>query len=119
MTEAIQRATSSPYKRLVEAFASSKDRVLEIEILGAEVTLPDGQFLLQDELCIGIHKKMLAKAFLEARTTFMQRCESVDEDVRPEFSNTAMLSSNVKFRISPYEKVMVVHSFIFQRSNRL
>ncbi|KAF2100466.1 hypothetical protein NA57DRAFT_74075 [Rhizodiscina lignyota] len=65
--------STSPYKVLSDVFEKNKDSILEIEVLGSEVPLPEGQLILQDGLCVGIPKKVLAKAFVEARAIFMTR----------------------------------------------
>lgn len=78
MSDVAATSASSPYQFLSDNFRENEDKVLEIEILSSEA----GSEVLQDGLCIGISKKFLAKAFLEARTIFMRRDKGVPQDVR-------------------------------------
>ncbi|KAH9876345.1 hypothetical protein J1614_004224 [Plenodomus biglobosus] len=57
------------YERIADFFHKHKDNVCEIEILPPAVQPPDG-FLLQDGLNLGVPKKVLALAYVEARRRF-------------------------------------------------
>lgn len=59
----------TPYAALADMFCRHEDEVLEIEVLLT------GQTILQDGLCIGVPKKLLAAAFMEARNIFTKRNE--------------------------------------------
>jgi len=60
-------------------FSDNKDNVLEIEILPSSFVFPEGQILLQEDLSIGIPKKVLVTAFLRAREVFAVRSSSLGE----------------------------------------
>ncbi|KAF2278070.1 protein prenylyltransferase [Westerdykella ornata] len=57
------------YNTLNEFFKHHSNEVVEIEILPPAFPTPDG-ILIQEGLNLGIHKKVLALAFLEARAIF-------------------------------------------------
>ena len=82
MNEASKTTSNSPFEVLSKVFEENEDRVLEIEILGSEVPLPEGQLILEDGSSIGIHKKVLAKAFIEASLIFLKRNDSISKHVR-------------------------------------
>lgn len=67
---------------ITDVFHKHQNDVLELEILGSAIPLPEGHMILEDGLCIGIPKKFLAAAFIEARQVFLRRKEDiVDEEV--------------------------------------
>lgn len=99
MLEENQEAADTPYRLLSDIFEGHEDKVLEIEILGSEVPLPQGHLILQDGLSIGLSKKALAKAFLEARSIFMKRDDGIDQDVRS-FRLAVELSASSPLRFS-------------------
>ena len=73
--KAIQDAA---YGALERIFSTNIDRVLDIEILPSSAHVPDGQLLFEDELGVGIPKKVLVAAFVKAREIFAAR--SIDPD---------------------------------------
>lgn len=58
------------YDVLTTFFAQHQDHALEIEILPPAIQPPDG-FLMHEGLNVGIPKKILTLAFLEARRRFL------------------------------------------------
>ena len=63
------------YKTLVDIFIRHEDNVIEIEVLPPAIQPPDG-IVLQEDLNLGIPKKILALAFLEARQRFFDNLTS-------------------------------------------
>lgn len=57
------------YDALNNYFKEREDEVLEIEVLPPAIQPPDG-ILMQDGLNLGVPKKILALAFVEARQRF-------------------------------------------------
>lgn len=57
------------YESLSRYFDEHENDVIEIEILPTAIQPSDG-VLMQDGLCLGVPKKVLASAFLVARQTF-------------------------------------------------
>lgn len=53
------------------------DGLLEIEILGKEVPLPEGTYVLQDGLAVGVSKLGLVQAFLVARKILKNHLEGI------------------------------------------
>lgn len=67
------------YNALSSYFQKHEDYVIEIEILPPAFQPPDG-ILMHDGLNLGIPKKVLAVAYIEARKVFFQNAHSIDED---------------------------------------
>jgi hypothetical protein len=82
----IQKASDGAYKALRQLFETYHDRSLEIEILPPAITPPDGHYFIQEDLSIGIPKKVLVSGFLRARDVFARRnqilAEQDDYEVR-------------------------------------
>jgi hypothetical protein len=69
--DSIGKSQVEAYERLSCALHAHDKQVLEIEILPPAIQPPDG-LLIQDGLSLGIPKKVLALAFIEARKQFFQ-----------------------------------------------
>jgi hypothetical protein len=61
------------YQALQRMFLENRESVLEIEILPSSFVMPDGKFYDQEELSVGIPKKVLVAAFFRAREIFAAR----------------------------------------------
>ncbi|KAE9987260.1 hypothetical protein EG328_003393 [Venturia inaequalis] len=66
-------AQDATYNALERLFAANIDKVLDIEILPSLADVPDGQLFFEDELGVGIPKKVLVNAFVKAREIFAAR----------------------------------------------
>jgi hypothetical protein len=66
------------YESLSHYFREHEDEVVEIEVLPPAIAPPDG-ILMQDGLNVGIPKKILALAYMEARQKFFETHNSEPE----------------------------------------
>jgi hypothetical protein len=66
-------AQNAAYDALERMFSGNVDKVLDIEILPSSADVPDGQLFFEDELGVGIPKKVLVAAFVKARDIFAAR----------------------------------------------
>lgn len=67
------------YDALERLFSDNIDKVLDIEVLPSSVLVPDGQLFFEDELGVGIPKKVLVAAFVKARELFAARSANVND----------------------------------------
>lgn len=65
------------YERLSSYFSLHDNHIIEIEVLPPSIEPPDG-FLLIDEFNLGIPKKILALAYIEARKQFFKHVNNQD-----------------------------------------
>lgn len=72
-------AQNAAYDALERIFSANIDRVLDIEILPSSADVPDGQLFFEDELGVGIPKKMLVAAFVQAREIFAARSTNAND----------------------------------------
>lgn len=99
------------FKLIADVFEKHDDDVLEIEVLGSGVPLPEGQLILEDDLCFGIPKKVLAKAFIEAREVFHRRdIQSFDESVSHESFRSAHLALKLQYFQARFSYVSMLSS---------
>jgi hypothetical protein len=95
-------ATESPrtvlqkvaYEALCDYFTGHKDEVIEVEILPPSIQPPDG-ILMQDSLYLGVPKKILALAYLEARQRFFENHHNEPETA------TALQATNIILLFDP------------------
>jgi len=69
---------NAAYDALERMFSANIDKVLDIEILPSSADVPGGQLFFEDELGVGIPKKVLVAAFVKAREIFAAR--TIDPD---------------------------------------
>lgn len=67
------------YDALNDFFRKHAEDVVEIEVLPPAITPPDGSLVLEDGLCVGVPKKVLAAAFIAACSIFFQKRDDSDE----------------------------------------
>lgn len=65
------------YEALAKYFKAHDKQVVEIEVLPPAIQPPDG-ILLQDGHCLGVPKKILALAYIEARSRFFVNAKDGD-----------------------------------------
>lgn len=65
---------------LDDFFRRHQDDVVEIEVLPPAIAPPDGSLILEDGLCIGVPKKVLAAAFVVACSVFFEKRVEADKD---------------------------------------
>jgi len=82
------------YETLSSYFYEHQDEVIEIEILPPAIEPPDG-IIMQDGLSIGIPKKILVLAFLEARKRFFEDMHNVEDTA------AALQATNVMLLFDP------------------
>jgi hypothetical protein len=70
------------YKALLPDLRSICTDPVEIEILPPSIQVPEGQFVLKDENCLGILKKALVGAFLHAKSIFTAGMKNATSEVR-------------------------------------
>jgi hypothetical protein len=80
MSSNTQIIPDGAYNALRQLFEDNLERKLEIEILPPAISPPDTSFFIQDELSIGIPKKVLVSAFLRAREIFANRNQIIVEE---------------------------------------
>lgn len=73
-------AHNAAYDALERMFSANIDKVLDIEILPSSVDVPNGQLFFEDELGVGIPKKVLVTAFVNAREIFAARSNNASDD---------------------------------------
>ncbi|QDS76395.1 hypothetical protein FKW77_003780 [Venturia effusa] len=78
-SDAQEDAQSVAYDALVQLFAANIDKVLDIEILPSSAAVPNGQIFFEDELGVGIPKKVLVAAFIKAREVFADRSNNAND----------------------------------------
>lgn len=76
--ESVGQLQALAYERLSLFFSSHQDKRIEIEILPPAFQPPDG-ILMEDGFSLGIPKKILALAYIEARKTFFMNRHAADE----------------------------------------
>jgi hypothetical protein len=69
------------YDALSTYFQQHEDEVVEIEILPPAIEPPDG-IMMQDGRSLGVPKKILALAFLEARRVFFSNTSADENDIK-------------------------------------
>jgi hypothetical protein len=72
-------AQDAAYYALERIFSAKIDKVLDIEILPSSADVPAGQLFFEDELGVGIPKKLLVAAFVKAREIFAARSINPDD----------------------------------------
>ncbi|KAF1940181.1 protein prenylyltransferase [Clathrospora elynae] len=82
------------YKRLSEYFQEHAEDVITIEILPPAIQPPDG-VLMQDGLNLGVPKKILALAYMEARQRFFDNIKNGTT------SSTALQATNIMLLFDP------------------
>jgi hypothetical protein len=75
----IQKTSNGAYDALRRLFEHHREHVLEIEILPSAIAPSAGEFLVQDDLFVGLSKKVLVSAFLVARDVFSRRNQILAE----------------------------------------
>jgi hypothetical protein len=68
------------YNALSTYFQQHEDEVVEIEILPPAIEPPDG-IMMQDGRSLGVPKKVLALAFVEARRVFFSNISAGENDI--------------------------------------
>lgn len=63
---------ATPFSVLMDIFKSNRQSQLVIEVLPSSIAPPPGEFVFLEDGCLGIPKKVLVKAFLEARLVFQE-----------------------------------------------
>lgn len=61
------------YDALNGFFTKLEEEVVEIEVLPPAISPPEGTLILEDGLCVGVPKKVLAAAFIAASSIFFQK----------------------------------------------
>lgn len=82
------------YKTLCNYFNDHEEDIVEIEVLPSAIQ-PDNGILMQEGLNIGIPKKILALAYVEARKQFFEN------SISDESSSTAMQAAKVMLLFDP------------------
>lgn len=72
-----EELSSRAYEALNKYFTENQDEVIEIAILPPAIEAPDG-VLMHEGLNLGIPKKTLVSAFLEARRRFFDSLKHID-----------------------------------------
>jgi hypothetical protein len=70
---------NAAYDALERIFSANIDKVLDIEILPSSANVPDGQLFFEDELGVGVPKKVLVAAFVRAREIFAARSTNAND----------------------------------------
>ncbi|CAN9268198.1 unnamed protein product [Alternaria alternata] len=81
------------YKSLSNYFQEHADEVIEIEILPPAIQPPDG-ITMQDGSSLGIPKKVLALAYVEARHLFFMKDQGT-QDLLAKMSTALMLGPHI------------------------
>lgn len=73
-------AQNPAYDALERMFSANVDKVLDIEILPSSADVPNGQLFFEDELGVGIPKKVIVAAFVKAREVFAARSNDANDN---------------------------------------
>lgn len=82
---------NAAYNALERMFSVNIDRVLDIEILPSSADVPDGQLFFEDELGVGIPKKVLVAAFVKAREVFAARSINTNDRIYQVSSDSSII----------------------------
>ncbi|KAH7094790.1 hypothetical protein FB567DRAFT_13443 [Paraphoma chrysanthemicola] len=73
----VSKLQKQAYDALIKYFKVYEKQVVEIEVLPPAIQPPDG-ILLEDGHCLGVPKKVLALAYMEARSRFFANSKDID-----------------------------------------
>ncbi|KAF2085856.1 protein prenylyltransferase [Saccharata proteae CBS 121410] len=109
--EGHDNAAGQAYTVLNNYFRSREYQVVEIEVLPTAFIPPEGSLILEDGDCIGIPKKVLASAFLTARSLFFR---SLNQQRQPaseclEYSRIMLLFDPEHLTAANFRKRYLMH----------